>query len=102
LQTARGVVAVSANDRSHQVWFSRGLGFDLGFDPDVRFDLVGARLAAIIGEIAGANKDVEVVEFAARAMLGPLVMRAWKENEMLRPQPQREDIGQLRITHFSG
>jgi hypothetical protein len=86
----------------------------------IRFDLVAARLAAIVDGITrvncdakaegtvGANCDVEVVEFAARAMLGPLVMRAWKENEMLRQQQQQQqqqqhqNIGQLRVVHFMG
>jgi hypothetical protein len=69
----------------------------------VRFDLISARIALIAREIADAGCDVEVVEFSPRAMLGPLVMRAWKENQAQQQQQQQQPAaGQMRVMHFMG
>ena len=74
----------------------------------VRFDLICARMAAIAAEVADAQCKVDVVEFSPRASLGPLLLRAWKENQIRRrPQQQQqqeleEDIGKMRVAHFCG
>jgi hypothetical protein len=67
----------------------------------IRFDLICERMVAIAGELVDAECDVEVVEFAPRAMLGPLLLRAWKEREELRRQ-QLQGGGQFRVTQFIG
>ena len=67
----------------------------------IRFDLICERMVAIAGELVDAECDVEVVEFAPRAMLGPLLLRVWKEREELRRQ-QLQGGGQFRVTQFIG
>jgi hypothetical protein len=65
-------------------------------------------MAAIAEEVADAQCKVDVVEFSPRASLGPLLLRAWKENQIRRrPQQQQqqeleEDIGKMRVAHFCG
>ena len=68
-------------------------------------------MAAIAAEVADADCKVDVVEFSPRASLGPLLLRAWKENRIQkRPQQQQqqqqqemeEDIGKMRVAHFCG
>lgn len=61
----------------------------------VRFDLISARLAAIAGETLDASCDVEIVEFSPRASLGPLVLRALKDN-------QNKAHEQIKATFFFG
>ena len=66
-------------------------------------------MAAIAAEIADAECKVDVVEFSPRASLGPLLLRAWKENQIQkRPQQQQqqqemeENIGKMSVVHFCG
>jgi hypothetical protein len=66
----------------------------------VRFDLISARMATIARQLVDAPCGVEVVEFSPRASLGPLVLRAWKENQG--EVKNVDDVKQLRVTNFFG
>ena len=77
----------------------------------IRFDLVCERLAVIAEELVAANANVHVVEFSPSASLGPLVLRTWRQRQMMRQQQQqqqqqqqewKQQDGQLRVTHFIG
>ena len=67
----------------------------------VRFDLVAQRLAGIAGTIVEGECGVEVVEFAPRAVLGPLVARAWAARGAGRQQ-QGGQVHALQVSQFMG
>ncbi len=57
-------------------------------------------MAAIAAEITDAMCDVEIIEFSPRALLGPLVLRTWKENQS--KGGRLDDGRKMKVSHFFG